>query len=305
MRLLFIATAGATLALTAPASAAFAPKLEIKLDPATASTPPAITSVVSQQAGETAAKTVKVSFPVGFGPQLGAKVNSCAPDAEANQACPPDTQLGTAAADATVLGLPAHFDGTVHLAGVQGAKFRLVIFLHNATFGDQKVVGQAANRPDGGYDTTFDNLPSDALVTHFELNLAGGERALLQNPSKCGTYVFNAAFTSHQGEQASAQFPVDITGCAPKAARPLTLSTVRLAGDGSVRFTLGAPATGTVTIKRGGRKVLAKKFTGRAGANRVRTRKLKPGRYVVAITATGADGKVVRTRVTRTVKKPG
>jgi hypothetical protein len=30
---------------------------------------------------------------------------------------------------------------------VQGAKFRLVIFLHNATFGDQKIVGRAAVHP--------------------------------------------------------------------------------------------------------------------------------------------------------------
>ena len=87
--------------------------------------------------------------------------------------------------------------------------------------------------------------------------------------------------------------------------KPLTATGVRLARDGSVRFTLSAPATGTVTIKRGGRKVLAKKFTGVAGANRVRTRKLKPGRYVVAITAAGADGKVARTRVNRTISRPG
>src|SRR3954452_17588045 len=235
---LSIATAGALLALTGSASAAFAPQLQIKLDPPTAGKPPAITSIVSQQAGETASKTVKVSFPIGFGPQLGAKVASCASADEANQACPPDTQLGTAKASATVLGLPAEFAGTVHLAGVQGAHFRLVIFLHSSTFGDQKIVGQAANRPDGGYDTTFDNLP-DVLVAHFERTLAGGERALLQNPSKCGNYVFNAAFTSQQGEQASDRFAVDITGCAAKTAKPLTLTTVRLARDGSVRFTLG------------------------------------------------------------------
>src|SRR3954468_23425878 len=114
MRLLPIATAGVTLALSAPASAAYAPKLQIALDPATASKPPAITSVVTQQAGETPSKTVKVSFPIGFGPQLGAKVGSCSPADEANQACPPDTQLGTAKANATVLGLPAEFSGTVH-----------------------------------------------------------------------------------------------------------------------------------------------------------------------------------------------
>jgi hypothetical protein len=295
-----LATAGVTLALTGTASAAYAPQLQIKLDPPTAAKAPAITSIVSQRAGETASKTVRVSFPVGFGPQLGAKVNSCQPADEANQACPPDTQLGTAKASATVLGLPAEFVGTVHLAGVQGARFRLVIFLHSSTFGDQKIVGQAENRPDGGYDTTFDNLP-DVLVTHFELDLAGGERALLQNPAKCGTYVFKAAFTSQQGEQATGQFPVDITGCAAKTAKPLTLGAVKLARDGSVRFTLGAPATGTVTIKRAGRKVLAKRFSGAAGPNRVRTRRLKAGRYVVAITAKGADGKVVRARVNRTV----
>src|SRR4051794_31158798 len=110
-----IATAGVTLALAGTASAAYAPQLQIKLDPPTASRPPAITSVVSQAAGQTASKTVRVSFPVGFGPQLGAKVVSCQTADEANQACPPETQLGTAKADATVLGLPVHFDGTVHL----------------------------------------------------------------------------------------------------------------------------------------------------------------------------------------------
>src|SRR4051794_9122352 len=300
MRLLPIATAGVTLALSAPASAAYAPKLQIALDPATASKPPAITSVVTQQAGETPSKTVKVSFPVGFSPQLGAKVDSCQPADEDNGSCPPSTQLGTAHADASVLGLPAAFDGTVHLAGVQGARFRLVIFLHNPTFGDQKIVGSAAVRPDGGYDTTFDNLP-DILVTSFRLALAGGEKALLQNPSTCGTFVFHAAFTSQQDEQAAADFPVDITGCAPKAPRPLVLSGVKLARDGSVRFTLSAPAKGAVTIKRAGRKVAARAYSGRAGANRVRTRRLRPGRYVVAITATGVDGKVLRRRLAQTV----
>jgi hypothetical protein len=301
MRLLPIATAGVTLALSAPASAAYAPKLQITLDPATASKPPAITSVVTQQSGETPSKTVKVSFPVGFGPQLGAKVDSCQPADEDNGSCPPSTQLGTAHADATVLAVPAAFDGTVNLAGVQGPKFRLVVFLHNATFGDQKIVGTAALRPDGGYDTTFDNLP-DILVTSFRLALAGGERALLQNPSKCGTYVFHAAFTSQQGEQAAADFPVDISGCAAPKPKQLTLGAIRLARDGSVRFTLTAPAKGTVTVKRAGRKVVAKAFTGRPGANRVRTRRLRPGRYVVAIVATGADGQVARRRLALNAK---
>src|SRR3954454_4634474 len=295
------ATAGVLLALAPSASAAFAPKLQIKLDPATAATPPAITSVVSQQGGETPSKTVKVSFPVGFGPQLGAKVDTCRPADEDNGSCPPGTQLGTAHADATVLGLSAAFDGTVHLAGVQGATFRLVIFLHNPTFGDQKILGSAAVRPDGGYDTTFDNLP-DILVTSFRLALAGGERALLQNPSKCGTFVFHAAFTSQQGEQAAADFPVDISGCAAPKPRPLTLGGVRLARDGSVRFTLSAPAKGAVTIKRAGRRVAARTYTGATGANRVRTRRLRPGRYVVGITATGADGWIVRQRLARSVR---
>jgi hypothetical protein len=304
MRLLPIATVGAGLALAAPASAAYAPKLQITLDPATAATPPAITSVVSQQSGETASKTVRVSFPNGFSPQLGAKVTSCQQADEDRQACPPETQLGTAHADAIFLGLPATFDGPVHLAGIGRSRYRLVIFLHSETFGDQKIVGEAALRPDGGgYDTTFDNLP-DVLVTSFRLSLAGGEKALLQNPSECGSYLFKAAFTSQSGEQAADQVPVDITGCAPKAPPRLTVGTVRLARDGSVRFRLSSAARGTVTIKRAGRRVVAKAFTGRAGANRVRTRRLRAGRYTVAIAATGAEGQTTRVRLTRTIKKP-
>jgi hypothetical protein len=296
-----LATAVAVLALCAPASAAYAPKLHITLDPPTAGKPPAITSVITQKQGETASKTVRVSFPVGFGPQLGAKVASCQPAAEADRACPPETQLGSAHATASVLGAPAQLDGTVHLAGVQGARFRLVIFLHNAVLGDQKIVGQAAVRPDGGYDTSFDGLPN-VLTPRFELALLGGDRGLLQNPSTCGSYVFKAAFTSHQGEQATDQAPVEITGCRA-APRPLLLGGVRLSRDGTVRFTLNAAAGGTITIKRAGRRVLDKGFTAVAGTNQVRTRRLMPGRYVVSITATTADGKVVRRRLARTIRR--
>src|SRR3954454_19468564 len=101
-----IATAGVTLALAGPASAAYAPQLQIKLDPPTASRPPAITSVVSQAAGQTASKTARVSPPVGFGRQRGAKVVSWQTADESTQACPLETQLATPKADGSVLGLP-------------------------------------------------------------------------------------------------------------------------------------------------------------------------------------------------------
>src|SRR3954453_14702591 len=89
-----VATAGALLALTGTASAAYGPQLQIKLDPATAATPPAMTSIVTHTPGETPPKTARGSFPVGFAPQLGAKVATCQPAGEANQAWPAVAQLG-------------------------------------------------------------------------------------------------------------------------------------------------------------------------------------------------------------------
>src|SRR5690242_18527613 len=97
---LILATAGAALALTATAQAAYAPKLSLTLDPTTPNAVPKITSVITQASGETASKTVVVTFPKGFSPNFGGTAKACSSAQESadTPSCPPDSQLGTAEA---------------------------------------------------------------------------------------------------------------------------------------------------------------------------------------------------------------
>src|SRR5947209_4577887 len=79
---LFAGAIGCAAALVpaAAASAAYAPHLAIKFAPATPGKPVAITSVLTQAAGETPSKTVTVSFPPGFLVNAGTKAQICQPD---------------------------------------------------------------------------------------------------------------------------------------------------------------------------------------------------------------------------------
>src|SRR3954454_23497589 len=117
---LFLATAGAALLLVpASAQAAYAPKLQLSLDPTTPAATPSITSVITQAAGETASKTVIVTFPKGFEPNFGGTAAKCPPDQENADTphCPPESQLGTAEATASVAGLPQKLSGAVYFGG--------------------------------------------------------------------------------------------------------------------------------------------------------------------------------------------
>src|SRR5438105_5138721 len=118
---LFAGAIGCAAALVpaAAASAAYAPHLAIKFAPATPGKPVAITSVLPQAAGETPSKTVTVSFPPGFLVNAGTKAQICQPDPDPDALlrCPPQTQIGTAAADVDSFGLSPHFDGFVYFGG--------------------------------------------------------------------------------------------------------------------------------------------------------------------------------------------
>ena len=116
---LILATAGAALALAAPAQAAYAPKVSLTLDPTTPAAVPQITSVITQASGETASKTVIVTFPKGFQPNFGGTAAKCPPDQENADPphCPPESQLGTAEATAEVVGLPQPLTGNVYFGG--------------------------------------------------------------------------------------------------------------------------------------------------------------------------------------------
>src|SRR3954465_2087453 len=215
---LFLATAGAALALAGSAQAAYAPKVSLTLNPLTPTAVPEITSVITQQPGETASKTVVVTFPRGFEANFGGTVAKCPPDQENSDPphCPPESQLGTANATARVVGLPQKLEGAVYFGGpITATKFRLIVLLHNDLLGYQKIIGTAELIATGGARNVFDNLP-DVLTTSLTLVLEGGSKGLLKNPNTCGDFDVTAAFTSQKGEKGTGSQTVTIAGCKPK-----------------------------------------------------------------------------------------
>ena len=298
---LFLATAGAALVLAAPAQAAYAPKVSLTLDPTTPAAVPQITSVITQASGETASKTVIVTFPRGFQPNFGGTATKCPPDQENAEAphCPPESQLGTAEATAEVVGLPQQLTGNVYFGGpITASKFRLIVILHNDLLGYQKIIGTAELVASGGARNVFDNLPN-VLTTSFKLVLSGGSKGLLKNPIDCGDYDLTADFTSQNGEKAAGSQKVTIAGCKPI---PLAIDEVSLTKK-RVSFDVNAPGRVTVTVKRNKKRVASGAFTlAKAGTARVKVPKLKRGKYVIAIKVTTDDGRTLSRRFNRTLR---
>jgi hypothetical protein len=310
---LVAATAAAALLVPAAAHAAYAPKRDGKIDPATPSTPPAITSTVTQAGGETPSKTVRVSFPAGFtAPNPPVMVDICTAEQEQARSCPEGSQIGKASATASVVALPVQLTGTVHYGGVQNDKLHLIVFLDNAMLNQHVTVdGFVEVRPtDFGFDTVFDNLPNQ-LTTSFTLALDGAPRSLAVNPVKCGDYTFQGAFTSQQGEQATSSSTVTVSGCKtpPLGLSPPDLAPERpRAGRGAtLRFQLSEDAAVIVTVKRqrGGKQVQRVTLAGHEGDNAVKRlgRRLKAGRYTVRVIATAPDGRVAGQKLTLVVRK--
>src|SRR3954453_21934711 len=289
MRLL-LATAGAALALSTSAQAAYAPKVALKLEPTTPAAVPQITSVITQASGETASKTVVVTFPKGFQPNFGGTAAKCPPDQENADPphCPPESQLGTAEATAEVLGLPQPLTGNVYFGGpITASRFRLIVLLHNDVLGYQKIIGTAELIASGGARNVFDNLPN-VLTTSFKLVLSGGSKGLLKKPTTCGDFAVTADFTSQNGAKAAGSQNVTIAGCKPV---PLQVSDLALSKS-RVSFDVNAPGRVSVTVKRNKRRVASGAFTlAKAGTARVKVPKLKRGKYVVAVKVTTDDGR--------------
>jgi hypothetical protein len=291
------------------ADAAYAPKLEITIDPATSNTPIAITSKVIQASGETANRTVKVTFPAGFTPRLSDKVQLCTADQESSDTCPPASQVGTAHAETGL----ASLNGNVYLERVGSAGLRLAVHLSGLgglitqnVYGDVVLTG-------GRITTVFDNLPNTA-TTLFELDLQGGDKALSVTPDTCGPAVFDAQFTSQNDEQATAQAQVVISDCPTTplvtavSITPTAFRAVRKFSDTerpgfstTIRYTLSEATHGTRVniqkrIHRRWRTLGSFVSSGDKGANavrfdgRVRNKPLRPGNYRFLIQTTGNSG---------------
>ena len=283
-------------AVPAGANAAYAPRLAIELDTTERAAVPAITSTITQASGESATRSVRLVFPAGYETNLDAQVASCTTQQEAAEACPEASRLGSA--EATASGVP--LSGPVAFSS-EGNQLRILVFLQGlGGLVKQKLVGTVEVGSDNRLKTVFDGLP-DQLVNSVTLRFRGGDRGLVRNPRACGPVSFRGAFTSHRGEEAIAEAPVEITGCPTKPA--ITAAAVRparvQAGRGlTVRWTLSEATRGTRVIverraPRGWYRMASLVGSGQAGSNRmaIRGRRLRrPGAYRVSIRATNAAG---------------
>jgi hypothetical protein len=301
--------AAAALALPASALAAYAPSLDVSLDPARPERAPALTFRVVQAPDDTASKTVRISLPVGFGASSSTQVVTCAESEESAGTCPDTSRLGTATAE-TALG---ELSGGVYLAS-SATVTRIVIFLRDTSgLVTQKLVGTVQSRGDGGLDLVIGDLPQ-VSITSLVLDLAGGSRSLFENPSSCGDYTFTGEFLSHADERAVDAAPVEISGCSslPRIesvrVKPRRFRAVREAADRerpghATRLTwVASETTGGTRIRVDRRKrrrwkrlgsVLA---SGEAGKNvfrfegRLRGRPLRSGRYRFVLVTKDAQG---------------
>jgi hypothetical protein len=311
----------AAAALPASAHAAYAPKLSIAIEPATPKSTIALTSTVTQAAGEEASRKVRVSFPAGFGFRLSvlATLPACTEQQFAAGACPENSRIGSVDADA---GFPVGVvSGGVYYGGASTGAPVLYAFLSNALTKllgmDQKLKATNEFRADGGVDTVFDNLPTVA-TTRLTFAIMGGTNGVVASPPACGPYTFKGAFTSQGGATATSESGVTISGCPPeptptpakprprltaislaKVISPLTGATARTRASLKGRLTIRLRKATTRN------PFLTKRIAvGAAGPITIRRIGigLKPGRYVLELSLAANSRTAKRTKAFRVVK---
>jgi hypothetical protein len=131
--------------------------------------------------------------------------------------CPEASKLGTVTIDTPLL--DEQLKGSVYLATQGDNPFNSLLALYIAVKGPGfwlKLPGKASLDPNTGQLTTvFDNTPQQPF-TNLHLQLAGGPRAALSVPAKCGTYNIHTEFTSWASNTpvvSDSPFTVD-QGCA-------------------------------------------------------------------------------------------
>ena len=218
----------------------FAPDVAIDLSTRAPKARPAITATVTQAEGESAIKTLGVSFPKAFGYNERFRPPRCLPADEAARSCPAASRIGSVSAVSSV----GSASGGVFITD----DFRLVAFA-DALGGlvQIKADGVIDVTESGGFRVSFSGLP-DLSLTEVELALDGEDLGLLKSPPTCGTYRLPARFESHDGETSTAEPAVEITGCNPAirglrvgrhvAGRPIHVSWRTTPGTTATRFAL-------------------------------------------------------------------
>ncbi len=163
---------------------------------------PAIHARFTARPGEANSQTVSLSMPEGELLDNGHIGDVCTRVQFAKEACPSDSVIGVAEATTPLLGQP--LSGKVYLRSSPRGLPNVVADLRGQI--DIELVGRVDTVDGGRLRTTFEEIP-DAPVSSFALNLAGGEKGLLQNEeSLCGKpKPAIARMTGQNGKKASSK----------------------------------------------------------------------------------------------------
>jgi hypothetical protein len=195
----------AALACPAGAQGAYAPKLEVQVDPATPNAPAALVTTLTQAPGESANRAEAIRFPKEFRFNPGFAVVGCRRHEEDASACPESSRIGTSSAQ-TEFGA---FSGPVYLTD----DFRFLIFLRGfAGLLQSKIVGVVRVTDDGSVETVLEDLPA-VRSTFAQVRMEAGPKSLILTPRRCGAYPVRGRFVSHGGELATSDAVIDVAGC--------------------------------------------------------------------------------------------
>ena len=151
----------------------------------------------------------------------------------------------------------------------------------------------------------LEDLPQTP-ITGARLQLDGGNRGLVLNPRRCGRYDVGVRFASHAGAVVERRFPIEVDGCAATPAiAGVAVAPRRVTAGRSARLSWrlsGAATTQVTLLERSRGRGWRSLGTAAAAASpftigpRWRGRRLRPGRYRIALRALAADGAVSRER---------
>lgn len=307
-----------TYAATAPYQATncdklpFDPSLDVKLSCNAPHCLPSISMTITQPYGDAAMSGTKVTIPGSYILNLGSQVQPCSLADQAAETCPADSLMGNAVIESPLAIEP--LQGEIFLAEPAEGDSDVFRRIHIRVTGliDMSMDGDLKSNPDGGFDTVISGIPQ-VPIAEMQLNINGGENALVYTPYQCGTDEFKAEFTSHAGQTVSKSSAPETSGadCAPRlsasvsprragARSKLTLNVRPNAGTvlKSAKFDLGSLKVRGLGRSRSSREVGKLTLTPKAGKRSHSKLVTKGGRKITAKPGKGSRG-TLSTRKTK------
>jgi hypothetical protein len=199
---------------------------------------PPVRTVISQPEEQAGQSSVTVQLPQIIAADLAQLGRACPVTDVLGRSCPATSRVGTVLAGTPLLAKP--LTGSVYLAsrGV-GQLPGLSIQLDDPI--PLRLDGTVELTPQG-LRTTFTGLP-DVPLTHFELNLAGGEQGVFQLASDVCTVkpppAVAASFVAHSGATAAETTALAVEGCTPPPIATARITRLRT-GRPTVRLAVAA-----------------------------------------------------------------